>query len=121
MRALRAAGHRLVTLSNSAASVAEGLLDRAGLRGEFAAVLSVEEAGVWKPAAGSYAYAARVCGVNPADLVLTAVHPWDVDGAARAGLRTVHVDRTGAPYPSCSRRPDHTITDLADLAPALAD
>ena len=120
VRALHAAGYRLVTLSNGAASVAEGLLDRAGLRAEFDAVLSVEEAGVWKPAAGSYAYAARVCGVDPADVVLTAVHPWDVDGAARAGLRTAYVDRTGAPYPSYCHRPDHTVTDLAALASVLA-
>ena len=89
------------------------------LRDAFEAVLSVQDAGVWKPAPGSYAYAAQVCGVAPGDLVLTAVHPWDIDGAARAGLRTAYVDRTGAPYPAYCRRPDHTVTDLADLVTAL--
>ena len=50
IRALRAAGHRLLTLSNGAATVADGLLARAGVRGDFEQLLSVEDAGVWKPA-----------------------------------------------------------------------
>ena len=54
VRALRARGLRLVTMSNGAAAVAEELLGDAGLRGEFEHVLSVEDAGVWKPAPGSY-------------------------------------------------------------------
>ncbi len=120
VRALRAAGHRLVTLSNGAAAVAEKLLTAAGLRDDFERLLSVEDAGVWKPGPGAYAYAARACAAAPADLVLVAVHPWDLDGAARAGLRTAWVDRTGAPYPAYCRPPDHTVTTLDDLAAALA-
>ena len=50
VRALSEAGLRLVTLSNGAASVAEGLLERAGLRDRFELLLTVEDAGVWKPA-----------------------------------------------------------------------
>lgn len=119
VRALRERGHRLVTLSNGGVGVAEKLLADAGLRAAFEHVLSVEDAGVWKPAAGAYAYAARVCGVAPAELVLTAVHPWDVDGAARAGLRTAWVDRDGVPYPSWCRRPDHTVAGIDELADAL--
>lgn len=119
VRALRERGHRLATLSNGATAVAEKLLSDAGLRSAFAHVLSVEDAGVWKPAPGSYHYAARVCGVEPADLVLTAVHPWDVDGAARAGLRTAWINRDGAPYPSWCRPPDHEVTGVDGLADAL--
>ena len=44
VRALRAGGHRLATLSNGGTAVAEGLLSRAGLRDEFERVLSVEQA-----------------------------------------------------------------------------
>ena len=50
VRALSAAGYRLVTLSNGSASVAQQLLERAGLRDQFEALLSVEDAGAWKPA-----------------------------------------------------------------------
>ena len=65
IRALSALGIRLVTLSNGSASVAEALFDRAGIRDHFEALLSVEQAGMWKPAAGAYAYALEQCGVDP--------------------------------------------------------
>jgi 2-haloacid dehalogenase len=116
VRALRATGRRLVTLSNGATTVAEGLLARAGLRDEFERVLSVEQAGVWKPAPGSYAYAARECGVEPSQVLLVAVHPWDVDGALRAGLGGCWLNRSGAPYPSHCRTPTHTVAALPELA-----
>lgn len=116
---LRAAGLRLVTLSNGAAAVAERLLTRAGLREQFERLLSVEEAGVWKPAAGAYGYAARACDTALSEMVLVAVHPWDIDGAARAGMRTAWIDRTGVPYPAHCTRPDHTVGSLPELAAAL--
>ncbi len=55
----------------------------------------------------------------PADLVLVAVHPWDIDGAARAGWRTAYLDRTGTPWPAVFRRPDHHVRSLTELAGAL--
>lgn len=119
IRALRESGIRLVTLSNGAASVAQGLLDRANLREHFEALLSVEDAGVWKPAAGAYAYALERCAVDPLDAVLVAVHPWDIDGAARAGLGTAWINRTGAPYPEYFRTPDLSAPALTDLAERL--
>lgn len=55
-------------------------------------------------------------GRSGADLLLVAVHPWDLDGAARAGWRTAHLDRTGAPWPPAFRRPTHHIRTLGELA-----
>jgi 2-haloacid dehalogenase len=119
VRALRATGRRLVTLSNGSAGVAEQLLDGAGIRKEFERLLSVEDAGVWKPARGSYEYAAEECGTGLADMLLVASHPWDIDGAARAGMATAWIDRTGAPYPAYATAPTHRITALDELAGVL--
>lgn len=119
VRALRAAGLRLVTLSNGSTQVAEKLLGASGIREEFERLLSVEEAGVWKPARGSYEYAARVCGAAAAELLLVAVHPWDIDGAARAGLGTAWINRSGAPYPDYFAPPRHTVATLGELAGVL--
>lgn len=119
IRALRALGIRLVTLSNGSASVAEELFDRAGIRDHFEALLSVEQAGAWKPAARAYAYALEQCGVDPVDAMLVAVHPWDIDGAARAGLATAWLDRTGGPYPGYFRAPDLAPRSLVELADQL--
>ena len=53
IRALRASGRRLVTLTNGSTTVSERLLGGAGIREEFEALLSVEDAGAWKPRAAS--------------------------------------------------------------------
>ena len=119
LRRLRRGGSRLVTLTNGAASVADSLLTRAGVRDELEELLSVEDAPAWKPAEASYLWAAERCGVNPGDAMLVAVHPWDIDGAARAGMRTAWLDRRGTAYPSYFIAPELTATSLTHLADLL--
>jgi len=119
IRALAAAGWRLVTLTNGSTGVAEALLGSAGVREAFEQLLSVEDAGVWKPAAAAYAHAAARCQVPLEEMLLVAVHPWDVDGAARAGMQTAWVDRSGAPYPPYCTAPTRQVTGIDDLARQL--
>jgi 2-haloacid dehalogenase len=109
-------GLRIVTLSNGATSVADRLLTTAGIRDQFERLLSVEDAGAWKPSRLAYAYAAAECGVDPAEMVLVACHPWDCDGARRAGLQSAWVNRSEAPYPATFLGPTYTVASLDDLA-----
>ncbi len=120
VRALRDLGLRLITLTNGSTAVSDQLLGRAGLREAFETLLSVEDAGAWKPDPASYAYAACTCRVHAAEMLLVAVHPWDIDGASRAGLSTAWVSRAGADYPSHFRPPTHTVRVLPELAALLA-
>lgn len=120
VRALRNRDIELVTLSNGAASIAERLFERAGIRDQFSRLLSVEDAGVWKPAAGAYEHALSECGVDADEAMLVAVHPWDIHGAARAGLRTAWLNRNGAAFPSHFAAPDVSPVSLVGLAAALA-
>ena len=117
--ALKAAGYRLVTLTNGSASVAEKLFNAAGIRDCFERLLSVEDGPAWKPARAAYDHAAAACGTSPEQLVLVAVHPWDIHGAARAGLITTWINRSGATYPGYFTKPDYTVTSLGELAGAL--
>ena len=119
VRALHSAGLRLVTLTNGSVDVSAGLLGRAGIRREFEQLLSVEDAGAWKPARAAYEYAVRQCAASPGDLLLVAVHPWNIDGAARAGLRTAWVDRERSPYPAHLTPPELTVSGIDDLARRL--
>ena len=116
VEALTERGLRLVTLSNWSASVAETLLGAAGVRDRFNRLLSVAEAGAWKPAPQAYAYALAECGVPAERAVLVAVHPWDVDGARRAGLTTCWLNRSGAPYPGVFAAADVEVASLSELA-----
>lgn len=119
VREFRERGLRLVTLSNGSAKNADRLLSTAGIRGEFEELMSVEDAGAWKPAPAAYAYAARRCGVEPAQMLLLAVHPWDIDGAARAGMDTGWVSRRGSPYPSYFNTPTYVGATIGAVAAAL--
>lgn len=118
--ALAGLGLRLVTLSNGSASVAADLFERAGIRDRFELLLSVEDAGVWKPAPGSYGYALNRCRVGASETMLVAAHPWDIDGASRAGLLTAWLNRSGEPYPSYFRRADVEVDTLHHLAEVLS-
>jgi 2-haloacid dehalogenase len=119
VRVLADRGLRLVTLSNGSTSVAEGLLGRAGLADRFERLLSVEQAGVWKPAPGAYRYGLTECGASAAEAILVAVHPWDIDGAGRAGLATAWLNRDGARYPAFFRPADIEVGTLTGLAEVL--
>jgi len=52
-------------------------------------------------------------------MVVVAAHPWDVDGAQRAGLTGVWVDRRKTPYPLAFLPPDLRVPDLEALADML--
>ncbi len=121
IQGLAASGIRLVTLSNGSTAVAEGLFDRNGLSTSFERLLSVHDAPAWKPARAAYQYALDVCDVGPGEAMLVAVHPWDIHGARRAGLRTAFINRAGGTYPTYFDRPEVEVTSLVDLAAALSE
>jgi 2-haloacid dehalogenase len=109
-------GFRLVTLSNGGVAVAERLLTTARVRDRFDLLLSVEDAGAWKPSPRAYEYAVETCDVKPDEVLLVAVHPWDVHGARRAGLQAAWLNRTGAGYPATFTPPTYTVTAIDQLA-----
>jgi 2-haloacid dehalogenase len=119
VRSLAEAGFRLTALTNGSAATAEGLLERAGVRQHFEQVCSVEDAPCWKPASEAYTWASGAWGVPPEQMLMVAVHPWDLHGAARAGMRTAWIDRYGSPYPQYARTPDIRVSGVRELAARL--
>lgn len=102
---LRAAGHRLAVITNSARETGEEHLRRAGLRDRFDTVAGVDQAGAYKPHPDVYA-------LVPGDWHVAA-HWWDVLGAGRAGRRTVYVARAGG-LPATVRA-DVVVAGLGEL------
>ena len=119
MHKLADAGVRMATLTNGAAEIAERLLERTGLAGLVERFISVDEVRRWKPAREPYLHAARELGVAPAECALVAVHPWDVDGAKRAGLQAGWLNRRKSDYPDFFERADATGETLGALADVL--
>lgn len=116
---LVAAGLRVVTLTNGGADTTERLLASAGLDRHVDRVISVDEAGRWKPAAEPYLHAASLLGRRPADVALVAVHSWDVHGARRAGLVTGWCSRSEGTFAEVFEPPDVTGPDLVTVADGL--
>jgi 2-haloacid dehalogenase len=120
LRKIHDRGVRLITLTNGATGISERMLADAGVLPLLEHRLSVEAPQRWKPHPDAYRYAAQTCGVDPARMALVAVHPWDIDGARRAGLAGIWVDRKESPYPSAFLPPDLQVPDLEVLADTLA-
>ncbi|MEU6775069.1 haloacid dehalogenase type II [Streptomyces sp. NPDC046759] len=118
IRGLRAAGYRLVTMTNGTAELTGRLLTRAGVQDCFSALLDVAGPHRWKPHPQAYRYAAERAGVRPAEMMLVATHPWDVDGARRAGLGGAWLRRGADPasYPRSMTAPTMAAEDTRDLA-----
>ncbi|WP_099022477.1 haloacid dehalogenase type II [Mycolicibacterium palauense] len=114
--------HVISMLSNGHIALLIDLARHGDLR--FDCVLSAELANAYKPAPQAYLTAAKLLEVKPAELMLVAAHPWDLDGARAAGLQTAFVRRpleygSGAP---ASEDPDADLTaeTLDELAGLLS-
>jgi 2-haloacid dehalogenase len=111
----------VATLSNGHVALLVDLARHADLR--FDCILSAELAQAYKPAPDVYRAAARLLGVEPAELMLVAAHPWDLEGARGAGLRTAFVDRPLEYGPGSTSRgypADESVVDLRELADRVA-
>lgn len=115
LAALRARGLTCAILSNGAPGMLAAAVASAGIGAHLAAVLSVEEVGVFKPDARVYALACDRLNIAPAQAVFVSSNGWDATGAARFGFRTVWVNRGGAPVDRLPHRPAHVLPDLSPL------
>ncbi len=118
---LRAAGFRMLTLTNSAPGGSPTALERAGIADFFEAGFSVDAVRRFKPAPETYLQVAEALDVPPSDLCLIACHLWDTIGAQSAGLQGAFVTRpmnAFLPAPDLPR-PDFIAPDMETLADQL--
>lgn len=102
-------------MTNGDVDMANELLRNAGVRHHFAAILSAEEVGVYKPSPRVYGLVARL-GVQLREVALVSSNTWD---AANAGLRAVYVNRHGLPPEELDAAPHLVVGDLEELAASL--
>ena len=108
-------GARLAILSNGAPAMLEAAIRSAGIDHLTEAALSVEEVGIFKPAAPVYGLVEARLGVPPARVLFVSSNGWDVAGAARFGFTTAWVNRTGQPIDRLPHGPAHILPDLSHL------
>lgn len=99
LRVLHEARIPAYVLTNGGDEATRGLLERAGLRGYFADVLSIDETEAFKPHPAPYRMTLHHLGRRPEHVWFVAAHGWDVLGAEACGMRAVWVDRLEREWP----------------------
>ena len=109
---------RLVALSNGEQAYLEKLVrDNVGI--PFDDVISVEQAGSFKPHPAVYRTAARILGKAPGEILMVAAHSFDITGARACGYRGAYVNRYDLPNEESLYLPDFEVADFNQLADRL--
>jgi 2-haloacid dehalogenase len=108
---------RIVILSNGDPDMLAAIKPRLGV--EFDRIISVAEAGSFKPHAATYRKAAEIMAAQPGEILFVANHAFDCVGAKAFGMRTAFIDRRNRPYGDWPYQPDIVVGSLKALADAL--
>lgn len=114
---LRAGGYRLAILSNGDRDMLKAAGPHIGFA--FDHVISVQEAGYFKPHWKTYAKAEEIIGTDRSAILFVANHAFDCIGAKSFGMRTAFVDRRKRPFGQTPHQPDLVVADFTELAAAL--
>ena len=115
---LKSAGVRTAILSNGSPMMLEAVVKNARLDGLFDAVLSVEDAGVFKPHPKVYQLAVDRLRVPAHAIAFQSSNAWDAHAASAFGMQVVWCNRYGQRAERLPGQPDREVTSLAEL-PAL--
>jgi 2-haloacid dehalogenase len=118
LRRLKDAGYKMAILSNGSPGMLAPVVAHAKIGSLLDAVLSVEEAGIFKPHPKVYQLAVDRLGIAAPEIVFLSSNAWDAYAASAFGLRVVWCNRYGQRRERLPGAPDHEIKTLADL-PAL--
>lgn len=112
---LKAHGATASILTNGDPDMIDDAVEAAGIGHLLDHVMTVSEAGIFKPHAPVYRLACDRLGVAPDQISFQSSNRWDVAGAAAFGFTTVWINRAGAPdeYPDMPAR--HIIQSLNNL------
>jgi 2-haloacid dehalogenase len=118
LRRLKQAGMRTAILSNGSPAMLDAVVKGARLDDLLDAVLSVEEAGVYKPHPKVYQLAVERLGVPASSIAFQSSNAWDAHAASAFGMQVVWCNRYGQRPERLPGAPDREVKSLAEL-PAL--
>jgi 2-haloacid dehalogenase len=118
LETLRAGGYRLAILSNGDRDMLEAAKPHIGF--PFDRVISVQEAGYFKPHWKTYAKAEEIIGEDRSAILFVANHAFDCIGAKSFGMRAAFIDRRRRPFGETPHQPDLIVRDFSELAAAMA-
>jgi 2-haloacid dehalogenase len=117
LQSLRASGYKLVILSNGDPDMLKAAGPHIGF--PFDKVISVAEAGYFKPHWKTYAKAEELIGEDRSSCLFVANHAFDCVGARSYGMRAAFIDRRKRPFGETQHAPDLIVANFAELAAAM--
>ncbi len=122
VRALRGRGYRCAIVSSAVHhGFLEWTIDRFGLTGEFATIVTSASSGYYKSRPEIYTSTLQRLDVAPGEAIHVGdSYRFDVQGARRAGLRTIWYADTVAAMAQADNEADATVADLATLPQVIA-
>lgn len=113
---LRGKGLKLAVLSNGSPEMLTPMVEAAGLSTAFDTVLSVEDAGVFKPHPSVYQLACDRLALKPPEIGFVSANGWDAAGAAGFGFAVAWLNRRHEPVDRLPAKPAAQLRSLAELA-----
>jgi 2-haloacid dehalogenase len=114
---LRSKGYKLAIVSNGDRDMLTAAGPHIGF--PFDHVISVQEAGYFKPHWKTYAKAEEIIGNDRSNILFVANHAFDCIGAKSYGMRTAFIDRRKRPFGETPHQPDLIVSDFSQLAGTL--
>jgi 2-haloacid dehalogenase len=115
---LKGAGIRTAILSNGSPKMLHAVVESAGLEALLDAVLSVEDAGVYKPHPKVYQLAVDRLSMPASSISFQSSNAWDAYAASAFGMRVVWCNRYGQRRERLPGKPDFEVKSLSEL-PAI--
>lgn len=112
---LKGRGMKLAILSNGSPAMLSSVVGNSGLNGLFDAVLSVEQAGVFKPHPDVYALAPKHLGVPAEAICFLSSNGWDAYMAKAFGFQVLWCNRFRQAPERIPATPNGEIPDLSFL------
>ncbi len=113
---LKAAGLKTAILSNGAPRMLATATHAAKIHESLDAVISIEDAGVYKPHPDVYQLAVDQLGVARDNICFVSSNGWDATGAAAFGFQVAWVNRAGLVREKLGFEPRAELKDLSGLA-----
>ena len=109
--------YKLAILSNGDRDMLEAAQPHIGI--PFDKIISVQEAGYFKPHWKTYATAEEILNIDRSSILFVANHAFDCVGAKSYGMRSAFIDRRKRPFGEWPQQPDLIVSDLKELSELL--
>jgi 2-haloacid dehalogenase len=112
---LKARGLKLAILSNGSPTMLAAATENSSIAGLLDSILSVEQAGIYKPHPSVYQLAVDCLGVKATEICFVSSNGWDAFSAKAFGFRVVWCNRFGQVPERIPELPDGEISALSDM------